>query len=97
MPRKDKLKGQLKRLLAQKRADLLALQPCPACGVRPTDGMQLVDQETGLDARTGEPVCDECGPLRGRIEFILPSSKPESWPDSPFWNRNDDDGPDTAA
>jgi hypothetical protein len=96
MPRPDKLKRQLKQLIAERRKQQLAMQPCPVCGMRPTDGMQAVD-EGGIDTRTGEPGCEECSPRRGRIEFIMPNGKPDKWPDGPYWHREQDEGPDEAA
>ena len=96
MPRPDKLKRQLRRLLAERQKEQMALKPCPACGMRAVDGMQAVDQD-GIDTRTGEPGCDECSDRRGRIEFIVPETKPDAWPDGPYWARNDDKDPDEAA
>jgi hypothetical protein len=65
------------------------------CGDRPADGMQTVDED-GIDTRTGKPGCDECAERRGRIVFFMPEGKPDTWPESPNWDRSEDDGPEAA-
>ena len=83
-------------MLAEKQRREETLKPCPVCGLRPADGMQTVDED-GIDTRTGNPACEECGPRRGQIQFIMPETRPDNWPDGPYWHRNDDEGPDEAA
>jgi hypothetical protein len=88
MPRPKRIRRELARLLAEKQRREDAQRACPACGMRPADGMQAVDED-GIDTRTGKPGCEECCNRRGRIVFFMPESKPDNWPDSPYWVRYD--------
>ena len=95
MSRPKRIKRELARMLAEKQRREETLKPCPVCGLRPADGMQTVDED-GIDIRTGNPACDECSDRRGRIEFIMPNGKPDNWPESPYWQNREDNGPEAA-
>ncbi len=91
------LRKQAEALVETKRQHREDRRPCPACGWEPVDGLDMrqIDLQ-GVDILTGQPACEVCRDRRGRIQFPMPETKPDTWPDSPYWQLYEDDGPEAA-
>lgn len=97
-----KLRDQAEALAAKKRDREAMQKPCPACGQLPI-WIIAVDEETGLDFRTGQPPCERCRAIQDRrvpdrvnvIQFTPLDPADDGYdqdPDGP-----DPDGPAAAA